>query len=189
MYEIRELPPEGSRQPHRLHAPRAALWTRAYLLGGPLLISCHWHLRMRRSVPHLTVGCPLCLEKGPIEQYGQAFVPAAIHQRSQADAIPSRQDHWSQVVLTLPEHVASELSRMNGVGRDWRGCELDLWHPQGRDNAPLALAFLGRHDASQFPPGWDVRLDLDYAWRDWLALAQDSLSSEEPPEREPGEEG
>jgi hypothetical protein len=189
MFETRQLPDPGMPAPHRLHSPRAALFTHARLLGQPLIVSCHWHVRQRRSVPHLIVGCPLCEELGSLETYGQAYAPAVIQQRAMLDARESTDSTWLAVVLMLPEHLAGDVSRHQQGGREWRGLALDLWHPSHKANAPLACRVLGRQDATTWPDGWDVRADLEHAWRDYLALARTLSAADEPQEREPGEEG
>jgi hypothetical protein len=189
MYDLRDLLGAEAPRHRRLHAPRASLWTRARILGQPVLVSCHWHLRLRRSVPHLTVGCPLCIECGPLERYDQAYVAAALHQRTERDGAVSDGGHWSLNNLTLPGWLAEELSRQPVVGTDWRGVEADFWHPERRENAPLACNVLGRRDAERWPPSWNVRADLDYAWREYLAMASRQIALEEPTDREPGEEG
>lgn len=187
MFDVRSLPDPAEQPPRRVHTPRPRLHTWARLLGPPVLLTCHWSIDHRASVPHIVPVCPLCEERGAVPQYGQGYFPALIQQLLQADSQPT-EGRWQEQVLMLPEDTIVLAAHHQLVRRDWRGVLVRCG--KSGENRPTVALVEGREDASRWPAPWDVMADLRFIWREYLkAAALYQPLRREADTREPGEEG
>jgi len=172
---IREVPPptpgSGGDVPkrHVLHPGKGPRLDCIILSRRPWCPIVHFVLLLHRTLPCLQVRCPWCRQPSGIVTRAACYL-AVLAKRPAAE-----------YVLALPYDRVSPITTHPTFGGNWRGQAISVGRDQGRWGSVEVEAHGLVPAERDLPPEWDVQIDLNRVWAEYIPRAWDGRLTPPPP--------